>query len=500
VSDSAERGDPFSLRAAAVEAPDALALVALGPDGSREAYTFAALAREAIAIGEVIRSRLRDWSPGRSLSSDERLGPIAVRASNRAETALALYALMDAGIAFVLVHPRLTDVEALAIAQDAGTVGPILDDAALSAITREARSLTARESRTRSAIEPEQTLAILYTSGTSGAPKGAVLPRRAFVASAQGSERNLPFEPGDRWLLCLPLCHIGGLSVLTRCLFARRTAVLLSRFDPTAVCAAIEGERATIASFVPTMLDRLIEAPGARALSRLRAILLGGAAAPRALLERCAARALPVLATYGLTEACSQVTTQRPRDFTRVELGCGVALDTVSLAVRSNDGTLLCEPGVVGRVCVRGPTVFKGYHGQPARDATEWFDTGDFGALDEHGRLEIHARRTDLIVTGGENVYPLEVERALEGAPGVSACLVFGVDDARWGQVVAVAVIADATFDAAQFSSWCAGRLAAHKRPRSYVSVPALPTTSAGKPDRRAASLHLARDLRPLAR
>src|SRR6185437_8373891 len=179
----------------------------------------------------------------------------------------------------------------------------------------------------------------VYTSGTTGRPKGAVLSRRAFVASAAASAANLGWRDDDRWLVCMPLAHVGGLSILTRCLAAGRTVVLEPRFDPDAVLAAIDRERVTLLSVVPTMLTALLERPAASALSRLRALLLGGAAAPFSLLETCARRGIPALATYGLTEACSQVTVQRLAQPLRAVPGSGQPLPGVEIRIARPDGT-----------------------------------------------------------------------------------------------------------------------------------------------------------------
>lgn len=437
------------------------------------ALTWRELASRALRLGAVIER-----------ANDGRDRRVALRASNRLETALALYAMFDRGITVVPLHPRLTDREAEALAEDA-ECALRLDDAAIDALVRESvdeRAIGAAGD----AIDPENSLAILYTSGTTGRPKGAVLSRRAFIASALASEANLQWEQDDRWLLCLPLCHVGGLSVLTRCLFARKTVVLLRRFDERAVLDTIERERVTIASFVPTMLHRLIEVDSSGVLPGLRAVLLGGAATSTALLRACARRSIRARTTYGMTEACSQLTTQRPRDWSTVELGSGEPLANTALRVLREDGSE-CDHDEPGSIVVRGPTLFSGYLHHEPHEREAWFSTGDFGYLDERARLHIVARRTDLIVTGGENVYPLEVERALDGFEGVRASLVFGVDDPRWGQLVACALVTSDAFSLENFAAECERSLASHKRPRRFARCEAIPVTSANKPDRAAA-------------
>jgi O-succinylbenzoic acid--CoA ligase len=332
-------------------------------------------------------------------------------------------------------------------------------------------------------------LAVVYTSGTTGRPKGAVLSRRAFAAAAAASAQNLRWTDEDRWLLTLPVCHVGGLSIVTRCLSARRPVILEPRFDPDAVLASIVRERATLLSVVPTMLQALLERDRDNALGRLRAVLVGGAGAPFPLMEACADRKVAALATYGLTEACSQVTVQRLSDPPRARRGSGEPLPGVEIQIALDSGAP-ARPGEAGRIRVRGPTMMDGYFlgperpPDPARDAQGWFDTGDVGELDAAGTLHVHSRRTDLIVSGGENVYPVEVEERLEELPGVRRALVFGVPDERWGQIVAAALELAPGTSLPDLAAGVAASLAPHKRPRLACAVDALPLTASGKLER----------------
>lgn len=464
--------DPFSLAALLDEKGDG-AREALLHEG--ELLRWSEIAARALRIG----AKIERANGGREKR-------VALRASNRLETVLALYAMFDRGITVVPLHPRLTDAEAKELADDA-ECELRLDDASLDALIRNDETPVDTQSYTHEIeIDREAPLAVLYTSGTTGRPKGAVLSRRAFVASARASALNLPWSANDRWLLCLPLCHVGGLSVLTRCLFARQCVVLHRKFDERAVLNSIEWDQVTIASFVPTMMHRLLAEDARGALSKLRAVLLGGAATAMDILRASAERSIRIRTTYGLTETCSQVSTQGERDWNTIELGSGVLLEGTEVRVLRDDGTR-CEPNEVGALIVRGQTLFSGYLHQEPRAMDEWFSTGDFGFFDEHGRLHIVARRTDLIVTGGENVYPLEVERSLDAIEGVRASLVFGVDEPRWGQLVACLLVTDERFRPEQFAMECAERLAVHKRPRLFAVCDALPLTSSNKPDRRAA-------------
>ena len=337
-----------------------------------------------------------------------------------------------------------------------------------------------------------------------------MLTRGAFAASAKASAANLPWRDDNRWLVCMPLAHVGGLSILTRCVEARKPIVLEPRFEPEAVLSTIRRDHVTQISAVPTMLRALLDADHQQTLSKLRFVLLGGAAAPPSLLEEAASRGVVVLTTYGLTEGCSQVTCQRLRPAGTMEPGSGHVLPGLGLRIRRDDDTP-AAPDEVGRIQIEGPNLMSGYLAGPQAalhtpfTPDGWFDTGDLGALDGSGRLFVHARRTDLVITGGENVYPAEVELCLEAQPGIRRAVVFGVPDERWGQVVAAGVVLHEQDhqdhdQAAALVAAAAARLASHKLPRLAAALPALPLTPAGKLDRAAARRDLTPLLRPVAR
>ena len=437
--------EPLSILAAARDAPDAPGL-RLGARVCRYAE-LAALATDRIAV---LR---REAGAGRAFP---------VVGHNTLDVVVTLYALLELRVPALLVHPRLTAPERAALDAVAAQAGPLPPDAA----------------------------AILFTSGTTGDPRGAVLTRSAFVASAAASAANLGWDDDDCWLLCMPVARVGGLSILTRCLAARRCVALAPAFDAAAFPAWVDTQRITLASVVPTMLTRVLDRhPGWTAPPQLRAILVGGAAASPRLLQRAADRRLPIVLTYGATEACSQVvvTPYHARHAT-ADWGVGVALPGVDVRVAG------------GHIEVRGPVLMAGYWNEPPLAPGAWFDTGDLGDIDARGALHVHARRADLIVTGGENVYPAEVERALEALPGIAAAGVFGMADEVWGQTVAAALVAEATppSDAALLD-YVNRQLAPHKRPRQVCYVERLPQTAAGKLDRVALPA-IARTLRALGR
>jgi O-succinylbenzoic acid--CoA ligase len=349
-------------------------------------------------------------------------------------------------------------------------------------------------------VQADADFALVHTSGTTGRPKIARLSRAAFVASAAASARNLGWRQDDRWLLCLPVCHVGGLSVVTRCVGAGATIVLLPKFDPVAVLDAVARHRATLLSVVPTMLRALLDDDRGSVLSRLPAVLVGGASTPMAWLEECEERRVVALATYGLTEACSQVTTQAPPsdgEPYRAQPGCGRPLAGVEVRV-ADDANEPVDAGRPGQILVRGATIMRGYLGQEPLRLGAWLQTGDVGTLDALGRLHVEARRSDMIVTGGENVSPAEVERALV-AVGAREALVFGVPDERWGQIVGAVVVAAECLQPERLAAELQRRLAPHKRPRRWAQVEALPVNRAGKVDRAEALARLGPSLLPLS-
>jgi O-succinylbenzoic acid--CoA ligase len=282
---------------------------------------------------------------------------------------------------------------------------------------------------------------VLFTSGSRGRPKGVVITGATIAASTAASRERLENGPADRWLCALPLSHVAGLSILWRSARERAAVVLEPGFDARTAAHILAEGRATFASLVPTMLRRVLDAGPAR-FEGARAVLVGGGPVEAALLERALDAGLPVLQTYGMTETVGQVATVAPAA-ARADLGtAGRPLGGVEIRIVDADGATL-GPESAGRIEVQGPVVSPGYLGEPERDPGEWFRTGDLGSLDSAGRLILLGRADDMIVTGGENVHPAQVEDVLRGIDGVVDVLVYGEDDAEWGRVVAADVVLD---------------------------------------------------------
>ncbi|MFP5364602.1 MAG: AMP-binding protein [Thermoleophilia bacterium] len=299
----------------------------------------------------------------------------------------------------------------------------------------------------------DATAIVVHTSGTTSGPRPVELTFRNWLWSALGSATALGVARDDAWLCALPLSHVGGLSILVRSAIYATGVVLHERFDAEAAADEV-ATRATLVSVVPTTLARLLDA-GLRHPPQLRHALVGGAPISPALLERAGAAGVPTVTTYGLTEACSQVTTGGPPLFcTRVRIGSA------------------------REILVAGPTVAPAALGDDG-----WLHTGDEGALDEEGNLTVTGRAGDTIITGGENVAPAEVEAVLESHPAVAEAAVHGAPDPAWGERVVATIVLRSGRNATEeeLRGYCRVRLAGYKLPRVYRFSPELPRTASGK-------------------
>jgi len=345
------------------------------------------------------------------------------------------------------------------------------------------------EAPLRATLDSEAIQAILFTSGTTGIPKGAQLSVGNFAHSARASADNLGGDPEQRWLACLPLYHVGGLAMLIRCAWYGSALVLHERFDPDQVNASMERDGISHLSLVETALREVLQSRGPRPFpSSLKAALIGGGPASPELLANARRASLPALHTYGLTEATSQVSTERRGEADGST--AGRPLTGISVRIVDAQGQSVAG-GKPGEIEVRGPTVMRGYFGDDAATAAsfrgDWLRTLDIGSLDERGRLTVFARRADLILSGGENVYPAEVERALAAHPKIAAAAVIAQPDAKWGQVpVAAFVVRQGRPSADELERHCRSRLAAFKVPKRFVELQSLPCNHQGKLDRAA--------------
>jgi O-succinylbenzoic acid--CoA ligase len=412
------------------------------------------------------------------------------------ETIALIHALMAAGATLVALNTRLVAAELRGLLEDSRPRLVVASEPhAARALEAGAETLTleALESlepqpgfAAQGQLDLDSDHAILFTSGTSGRPKGVCLTYANQRASARASALRLGTRPDDRWLLCMPTHHVGGLSIPLRCAIGATSIDVQPGFDPERVVARLEAAPVRLATMVPTMLARVFEVGLARSPAALRILLLGGGPIPAVLVEKSLSRGIPTATTYGLTEAASQVATLPPADLAEAGDSAGTALPDTELRIADAGGEPM-PAGEPGQILVRGPQVMRGYLDRPEETARAlaggWLHTGDIGTLDRHGRLRVLDRREDLIVSGGENVYPAEVEAALLAHPGVREAAVIARADPTWGQQVhaVVSLAPGAALDAAALDAWLRPRLAGFKRPRGYSFRDALPRTASGK-------------------
>ena len=451
-------------------------------------YSFGELNAWADAVAHQLRAL--------GLAPGER---VAILAHNGPTYAAVLHATPRCGTVLVPLNTRLAPAELAWQLADCGaslllydaahaTVVANLNEVAkleLEALEVQPSTISLQPTACQINLAAPHTL--IYTSGTTGQPKGAMLTAGNHWWSATASALNLGLHDDDRWLAVLPLFHIGGLAILLRGAIYGMPVVLPARFDPAAAVRSLETDGITITSLVAIMLQRMLDVGTNRPWPRhFRCALLGGGPAPQPLLERCAAQGLPVVQTYGMTETASQAVTLAPADALRKLGAAGLPLLPLDLQLEL-DGRAAAV-GEVGEICLRGPMLTPGYHGRPEATAAAlrdgWFHTGDLGYRDAEGYLYVVERRSDLIISGGENVYPAEVEAVLLAHPAVAEAGVVGTADSRWGQVPIAFLVPRAGVplpEEAELLSFCRGRLAAYKVPQRLIITAELPRTASGK-------------------
>jgi O-succinylbenzoic acid--CoA ligase len=424
----------------AATCPDRCALIA---DGT--ALTYAELEREATAAARRLAAR-----------GARRGATVALTLAPGIDYVVLLHALMKLGAIAYPVNTRLAEAEIKA------------------ELARSAPALTVSEGPDLGLTEADLPLlgehdldalhCRILTSGTSGGARPVGLTYGNHLWSAVGSAFNLGVEPTDRWLCCLPLFHVGGLSIVMRSVIYGTTAVIHDGFDVDRVASSLEGDGVTVVSVVATQLIRLLEA-GVDLLP-LRAVLVGGGPVPDEVLEEALGRGATVVQTYGLTETASQVTTLAPGDAERRRGSAGRPLLTTHLRIQD------------GEILVQGPTVAPG-----AADEDGWLHTGDLGRIDEEGFLYVEGRLGDLIVSGGENVQPDEVEQVLLRHPGVADAAAVGRPDPEWQEAVTAVVVLRNGADVSpeELHAHCAETLAGYKVPKRFEFVAELPRTASGK-------------------
>jgi O-succinylbenzoic acid--CoA ligase len=419
-------------------------------------------------------------------SGADELARMGVRPGERVAIALppglafaqALHACLLLGAVAVPLDLRLTPVERALIAEGAAlSLDEPLGEGSARGEGSEAGA--ARRGMDTTVHDLSSIAVVIHTSGTMSSPRPVELTYGNLLWSALGSAAALGLDPRERWLCALPVSHIGGLSILLRSAIYATTAVVHERFEVDRVLHALREQPITLVSLVATTLARLLDA-GLDGPPSLRCALTGGGPVGAAMVRRARSAGVPVSLTYGLTETCSQVTTTPVAALAR---GGEPAVDGVDLACPPLFCTRL-RIAADQEILVRGPTVAPG---GLAPDG--WLHTGDLGGLDSGGRLRVTGRKADTIVSGGENVAPVEVEAVLEAHPDVLEAAVLGRADARWGEAVTAIVVtrAGVNLGGEALRAHCAKGLAGYKVPKAFELIGGpLPRTRSGKLLRRA--------------
>jgi len=488
----------FPLEIRAARTPHAAALVfragALpGRAAQSPALTFAQLERWTGSIGRSLC--------GQGVARGERVGLLLAPGPSYP---VVLLSLLRAGAVAVPVSTRIPDAAVPGLLQRVGCRRLIADPGAprepiagLELIS--ATSLLSADEDPRGTpatplppFDPAADATIVFTSGSTGMPKAALLAFENHWSSAVGSNCNIPLRPGDHWLLSLPPWHVGGLSVVFRCLLGGAAIAVARSGEPLA--EAIAGLGVTHVSLVATQLYRLLrEKRGRAALRSVKAALLGGGPAPAALIEEAVHLGVRLVTSYGSTEMSSQATATRPGDPPETLETAGRPLAFRELSLTAG-----------GEILVRGRTLFRGYVEETgvraARDASGWFHSGDLGRLDADGRLVVTGRRDTMFISGGENIHPEEIERELLRYPGVLAAIVAPVPDPEFG-ARPVAFLRTATGSPpadAELDRFLRMTLPGFKIPRCYLSWPDI--EEGMKPDRRSLGALARRRFPPNAR
>ena len=491
------------LRAAAAAAPNTVALVEGGPDPEkRRRWTYADLLRDAERAARALTTR---FTPG------ER---VAVWAPNIPEWVVLEFALGLAGLTLVTVNPALRPNELRYVLGQSGASGIFLVPefrspmaSYLDEVRRDLPDLrevvyftdwaefldSAPDDATLPQVHPDDVAQIQYTSGTTGFPKGAELHHRGLTNNARFYGARIGLGKGSVLVNPMPMFHTAGCGMgVLGAVQHHATHVPVVAFDPALVLELVETERASYLGAVPTMWIAMLEHPdrSGRDLSSLRVAISGGSPVPAELVRRVE-RELGVTLTivFGTTE-CSPLISQTsltdsPDD--RAEtLGLPFPQTEVKIADPLSDEPV--APGAFGELCARGYLVMRGYHRDPdataaAIDADGWYHTGDLASMDDRGYLRIEGRLKDMIIRGGENIYPKEIEDVIFRHPSVAEVAVVGSPDPTWGEVV-VAFVRTAPGNAvspAELRAWCRDRLAAYKTPARWEFLDTFPLTPSGK-------------------
>lgn len=335
-----------------------------------------------------------------------------------------------------------------------------------------------------SSLNIDDTALILFTSGTVNKPKGVLLSFRNFLCSSLSANTILKQSSADRWALSLPLYHIGGFSILTRALLSGAALVIPDTLKTDDIASVINNQMPTHISLVPTQLKRLMEA-GITPNKELRNVLIGGGPTDDELILTAYSKGWNVNKVYGSTETTAFISALDTKHFSNKYQSVGKPLNDVVIKILYNKD--YSDEKKMGEICIKAPMVMKEYLFNKTETENRikdgFYSTGDIGYTDDDGFLYIETRRTDLIISGGENINPLEVEKKIRGFSKVKDVFVFGLPDEEWGQVVAAVIVAfnNQNFSIDELKNYLFEKLPSYKIPKKIFFTEMLPKTSLGK-------------------
>ncbi|WP_367342431.1 o-succinylbenzoate--CoA ligase [Limosilactobacillus sp.] len=443
----------------------------LAVDDGNQRLTFVQLKRR---VAKII-GQLNQLDPG------QQVGLLAVNTLFSYELAIAI---ICSGRTIVWLNWRLADDELSRQVQDSDLRICLVEDSLLRSSMdhrfvsfTQFRQISASQGLLVPSFDYDQVASIMYTSGTTGNPKGVLQTFGNHFYSAVSSALNLGLTSHDEWLCVAPIFHISGFSIMMRGLIYGMTVRLVKKFRVEQIENILINEPITIMSVVPFMLQKLVqrqESTGRHYQHAFRCMLLGGGTTNQVILKQCEQLQIPVVQCYGMTETCSQIIALRSQDALKKLGSVGQPLFTTQLKLAKN-----------GEILLKTPALTPGYLNLPGKLAAKmvdgWYRTGDVGHLDDDGYLYIDGRLDEMLISGGENVFPQEVEQVYQRLNSVRDIAVVGRKDNVWGEVPVAFVVSDDPLNVAQLRSYGRQHLAHYKVPREFIQIDRLPKNASGK-------------------
>lgn len=417
---------------------------------------------------------------------------VGVFSHNSVDMYMSLIALWSLGRDIVCLNTRLSDQELRYQLSDADVSVVISDQSRVLALGTDVRviEMSLKETTHRKEmpiVEMASLTSVMYTSGTTGQPKGVVQSFSNHLASALATQKNLSIDQTDVWGCAVPLFHISGLSILMRHLILGVGIVLYDGFNTCDITEDLVTGKVTVFSVVTKMLEDLLSVyPTTGYSSSFKTFLLGGGPVPISLLHQCEVFELSVIQSYGMTETCSQVVALSSRDALWKCGSAGKPLEGVSLRILDRKTGKEAHSHHIGDIVIRGDQVITHYLNDAhwhdtVWDSEGWFRTGDLGYLDEDGYLYVVSRLSELIISGGENIYPAEVEHTIKEMTDIEDIAVVGEENKEWGAVPIAFYVSDCEVNQLAITELLGSELATYKQPKKWIRCWSLPRTASGK-------------------